>query len=238
MLIDDRHDLVDRLATSAANVPAGEVLCDRVDVVDATLGVGRDNAITDRLQRYLGTLFFPEDPGLRLLALGDVRDRALVGDDRSVLIANRARVLEHDNLFAVLAPQAIFKILDDALCFQLREHALAVDRIDIQHGRTAGRLEVIRAVVTEHINQCRVDGNDVSVPGGDVHTFDDILKQTPVAGLAVLESFFVELLLDRDAGKPGHAPELVEFVGRGQARLVEVNIQRTDDTRCRAAQRE
>ncbi len=77
----------------------------------------------------------------------------------------------------------------------------------------------------------------MTIPRGDVDPFDDILEQPLVTRLAVLQSLFVDLLLDRDAGEPGHVSELVEFVRRRLASAVEIHIQRADDAPFLAVQR-
>ena len=181
------------------------------------------------MQRHLGTLLLLENPGLRYLALGDVRNRALIGDDDAIVVINGTRVFKHHDLAAVLTPQTVLEVLDQSLGFQAGEYPLPVDRVYVERGSAAGLLEVLYGVVAKHFDQRRIGGNDFAFPGGDIDALDDILKQPAIARLAALESLIVDLLLDRDAGKPGHALELVQFIRRWLARLVNVNIQRTDN---------
>ncbi len=152
MLVDDRHDLGNGLVARAADIPPGQVLGDRVDVIDTPVRISGDHAIADGLQRHLGALLFLEDPRFGALAIGDVGNRALVGDDVAILVVDGPRVLEDHDFPAVLAAQPVLEILDEALCLEAGEHALAVDGVDVQHRRSAGRLEFFGAVVAEHLD--------------------------------------------------------------------------------------
>ena len=209
-----------------------------IDVVHAALGIGRDNAVADRLQRYLGPLLFFEDARLGTFAVGNIGDRALVCDDLAVVVVHRARILEHDDFATVLAAQTVLEILDHALRFEACEDALAIDRIDVQHGRVADALEVLGAVVAEHLDQRRIGRDQLAVARGDVDAVDHVLEQAAIAHFGVLELALVELAFDGDARQASHATQLVELIGGRPARLVDVHVERTDHGARGAAHRE
>ena len=227
--VDDRHDVVDGPAARVTNLPSGQVLGHRVDVIDIALGIGRDDTVTDRLQRDLGAFLLLEDTSLRAFSFGDVGDRTFVGDDIALFIADRARVLEHDDLGAVLAPQSVFKILDDALRLESRKNALTVDRVDVQHRRTARVLEFRGGFVTEHFDQRRVDGDQIALSRRDIDTVDDAFEEPAVTRLTGLQPVLVHMPLDSDAGQTHHAADLVEFVGSRLLRRIEIDVQRADN---------
>src|SRR5690606_28002269 len=184
VLVDDHHDLVDRLAARIADFEAREVLGDRVDVIDTAFRIGGDDAVTDGLKRYLRPLLLLEDAGLGHLAFRDVRDRPFVRNDVSVVVVDRARVLEDDDLGAVLATQAVLEVAHVPLRLEACEHALAVDRVDVQHRRAADAGEVLRTVVTQHLHERRVDRDDLALPRGDVNAVHHVLEQAAVARFA------------------------------------------------------
>ena len=162
MIIDDHHDVSHGDAARAAHVPARQILRDRVDVVDLAVSVRRDHAVTNRLQRDLRAFLFFENSCFGTLAFGDVSDRALVCNDLAVVIFDGARILENDDFAAVLAAQAILKILHNVLRFESCENAFSIDRIHIQYGRFAGGLQVRDAFVAQHLNQCRICSDDIA----------------------------------------------------------------------------
>ena len=97
-LADQVDHLADRTARGLGRIPAGELLGDGVQVLDTPFGVGGDDGVADRLERDLG-LPFLEQLDLGLLAHRDVRDRALVADDLSLLVADESRVLDYGDDF-------------------------------------------------------------------------------------------------------------------------------------------
>ena len=225
VLVDDRHDIDDGLAARATHVPPRQVLRHRIDVIDTAVGVSCDHAVADGLQRDLRTLLFLENAGFRMFAVGDIGDRSFVRDNVAIVIVNGAPILQNDNFLAVLAPQPVLEVLDESLGLETSKNALAVDRIDVQHRGTAGCLQILHAVETEHFDERGIRGNKVAVARGDIHPVDDVFEQAPVAGLGTAETIFVQLPLDRDTCKSRHAAEFVELVRRWTAWLGEVNIQ-------------
>ena len=238
MLIDDRHDVAGRFTARAAHVPTREVLGDRVDVVDPAIGVGRDDAITDGLQGHLGAFLFLEDSRLRLLAIGDVGDRAFVRNDVAVFIADGARILEHDDFPAILAAQPVFEILDVALGLETREYALTIDRVYVQHRRAASGFEFLGTLETEHLDQRRVGRDDVAFTRCNVDAVDDILEQAAITRLGTLEPVFVKLALDGDACEAREPVQLVQLIRCRRALLRHVDIQRSEDPLLRPVQQE
>ena len=94
-LVDDLEHIVERLAVGLVSFPAGQLLGNRVQIVDAPGGVGRDDRIADRAQRDLGALFLLEHLSLRTLRFGDVGERALEPTADAGHALNQARVLAH-----------------------------------------------------------------------------------------------------------------------------------------------
>ena len=72
LLVEAAEDVVDGPALRLLEAPAGELLGDRVEVLDDQRGVGGDHAVADRLQRDLRALLLLEQRVLVELALGDV----------------------------------------------------------------------------------------------------------------------------------------------------------------------
>src|ERR1700722_5196136 len=91
--IDQIQHGTDRPAASLRDVSPRETLGDGVQIVDATVGIGADDRIADRGERHLGALLLCEHRLLGALALGDIRDSALVADDTARSVAQRSRVL-------------------------------------------------------------------------------------------------------------------------------------------------
>ena len=131
VLIDDRHDFGNRAISHTAHIETGQVLRHGIDVVDYACRIRGYDAVTDGLQCNLCALFFFKDSRLSAFTLCDVSDRAFMSHDHAVVVVNGAGVLENDDFAAVLTAQPILEILYDALCFQAREHAFPVDRIDV-----------------------------------------------------------------------------------------------------------
>ena len=66
-----------------------------------------------------------------MLALGDIGNRAFVGNDVAIVVVDGTRILQNDDFLAVLAPQAVFEILDVSLGLETGEYTLTVDGIDV-----------------------------------------------------------------------------------------------------------
>src|SRR5690606_27773637 len=93
--VEAAEDLVDHPSLRMRQAPAGPLLGDRIQIFDAALRVGRDDAVTDRLQRDLRALLFLEQRFLEQLALGDVQIDAYDAARAPVLVEPRLRAA-HD----------------------------------------------------------------------------------------------------------------------------------------------
>ncbi len=238
MFIDDRHDFGDRLAASAAHVPTRQVLSHGIDVVNVAICIGRNDAITDGLQRHLRPLLFLKHARLGAFAVGNIGDSAFVRDDVFIVVIDSTRIFEDDNFGAILASQAVLEILDDTLRFQPGEHALAVDRVDVQHRRLADCLHFLDAVVAQHLNERRVSRYEFAFARRDVDTVHHVFEQPAIAGFTVSQLVLVLLPLDRDAGEARHATQLVQLICGWFTRIVYIDVHRANDTTCSTVQKE
>ena len=151
-------------------------------------------------------------------------------DDVAFIVANSAGIFEYHDFRAILAAEAIFKVLYYALRLKACEYALAIDRVDVQVGGLADGLETLNTVKSEHLYQCRIRSNYLAFTRGDVNAINDIFEQSAVASLACTQTFFIELPLDRDPGQSCHTIELVEFICRRCTGIATVNIKRAYDS--------
>ena len=119
--VEDVEDFAQRLAARLARLPAGQILGDRIQVLDAAFGVGRDHGVADRLQRDLRLFLLLEHRGFGALALADVGDRAFVADELAVLVAHGARALDHGQRRAVDASQLELGVAHLAVALERRD---------------------------------------------------------------------------------------------------------------------
>ena len=89
MLVDNAHDVFDRLAARIAALPTGKTQSDRIEVVNAAVCIGCNDTVADRLKRNLRSFFFFEHARFRHLALGNIRNSAFVSSDFAVVIEIR-----------------------------------------------------------------------------------------------------------------------------------------------------
>ena len=113
--IQQPQHLADRLAARLGAGPAGELLGDRIEVIDAAFAVGGDHRIADRLQRHLRAFLLGEHRLLGALARGDVGHRALEGHDALLGVAQHARAFQRDHLLAIATAQQHLGVVDFAL---------------------------------------------------------------------------------------------------------------------------
>ena len=72
LFVEGPEDLFDGPPHRIFETPSRQLFSDRVDVVDRGVGIGRDDAITDRLQGDLRALLLTEQRFLVNLALSDI----------------------------------------------------------------------------------------------------------------------------------------------------------------------
>ena len=150
MLKTSRSDLPLRLV----RVPAGQILGDRIQILDAPVGVRRDHGVADRLQRDLRLLLLLEHRSLGALALADVGDRAFVADQIAVLVAHGARALDHRQRRAVDASQLELGVADLAVALERRDDGDAFQRVLIDRfGRQ--RQQLARRREADHARERR-----------------------------------------------------------------------------------
>ena len=70
--VERAEDLLDGAPLAVLQAPAGERLGHRIQIVDHALGIGRDHAVADTLQRDLRALLLAEQRLFVQLALGDI----------------------------------------------------------------------------------------------------------------------------------------------------------------------
>ena len=107
LLVEAAEDLVDDAALRVLQAPAGELLRHRVEILDAALGVGRDHAVADRLQRDLRAFLLLEQRVLEELALGDVQVDADDAMGAPLLVDARLRAADDPQPHAVAVPQPV-----------------------------------------------------------------------------------------------------------------------------------
>ena len=83
----------------------------RLRRIERALQADLELAAVDQAGERVVARFVRELPR-QLVRLGDVGERALVVEDASVLVAHRARVLQHHDLAAVLAPEHQLGVAD------------------------------------------------------------------------------------------------------------------------------
>ena len=109
-LVDEIQDLGDRAAARLLQAPGRQALGNRIDIFDATLGIGADDGVANRLERHLRPLLLGEHRLLGALTLRDVRNRTLVAHDAVLSVTHGARVLQNHDLLAVAPPHTEFCI--------------------------------------------------------------------------------------------------------------------------------
>ncbi len=60
LFVETAEYFIDGTAARIVDLPAGQLLGDRIDVFDVALGIGRDDAVADRAQGNLRALFLTE----------------------------------------------------------------------------------------------------------------------------------------------------------------------------------
>ena len=146
------EDLVDDAALRVLQAPAGQLLGDRVEIFDAALRVGRDDAVADRLQRDLRALLLLEQRLLEQLALGHVEVDADDAMSTALLVDARFRATHDPQPHAIAMAQPMHaleqRLVAGEMIAQRRAHALEIVRMN-QLLPVGQRLDLIVAVA-EH----------------------------------------------------------------------------------------
>ena len=225
MLVYDHHNFGDVLVSCAAQLPPGEILRNGIHVIDIAIGVRCNDAVTDRLQRYLRTFLLFEDPGFGAFAIGDIGNRAFVRREAARPVVDRPRILENDNLATILASQPVFEVLDDAVSLQAREYPVPVDRVGVQHLH-ANSLEIIDAVVSQHLHQRAVRRDDLAGARRNVNAVDDVFEQAAISRLAAAPPQLVLLAFYGNTDEARHAAQLTELFSGRRATFAEIHVHR------------
>src|SRR5690606_22597962 len=109
-LLRQRDDLAERPADRMPALPAGQLLRDGVQVLDVAVRVDREHCVADRLERDLRPLLLAEQRALRRLPLRHVGDRAFDVALLAVVARDEPRVLDDDDLRAVLTAQPVLPV--------------------------------------------------------------------------------------------------------------------------------
>ena len=136
------------------------------------------------------------------LVVGNVLDRAVVGDDLAVRVSHHARIFRNPNLRAIRSPQLVFEVLHAAaLLNQALEFTAHLGiRVNIRAqvldtmGHLGGRRE------TAHARERRIRAQDAACRGGLENSFHRVFKEHGMplfrfflrfAGAALLGDVFV-----------------------------------------------
>ena len=128
-LVEAAEDLVDDATLRMLEAPAGQLLGDRIQIFDAALRVGGDDAVADRLQRDLRAFLFLEQRVFEQLALGHVEVDADDAARAALLVDARLGAADDPQPHAVAMSQAMHafeqRLLAGEMIAQRRVHARA-----------------------------------------------------------------------------------------------------------------
>ncbi len=227
-LTDQVEYVADRTAGRFGRVPAGELLGDRVQVLDAPFGIGGDDRVADRLERDLRLLLFLEKLDLGLLAHRDVGNRTFVADDLAVLVAQQSRVLDHGDGSAVASAELVLRIADHAVAREPCHHSVTIGGVHVQPACRGQAQQLFGTFVAEHSHQRRVDRLEPPVSRRTVDTLDHVLEEFAISRLAAPQCLLGPLALDRDPGQRREARHQFEIALERASRLAEVERDRAD----------
>jgi hypothetical protein len=146
------EDLVDYAPLRVLQPPTRQLLGDRIEIFDAALRIGSDDAVADRLQRDLRALLLLEQRVLEQLALGYVQIDADDAMSTALLVDPGLRATHHPQVHAIAVTQPVHALeqrLDAGEVIAQRcTHALEVVRMH-QLLPIGQRLDLIVAVA-EH----------------------------------------------------------------------------------------
>ncbi len=200
LLVEAAEHLVDLAPGGLLELPSGQLLGHRIEVLDVALGIGGDHAVADRLQRDLGALLLPEERLFVDLLLGDVVLHADQPAQAAVGVEQCAGAAVHPAPLPVLALHAVHALEERRLAgdviAQLRLHlrqlrgvhqAAPVDRrpghvlLGVAHDGEPARREVQPALA-------RIEVPGAVVGGGDHHRVALVDLGEPPARLGALQS--------------------------------------------------
>src|SRR5690606_33487365 len=167
-------------------LPAGQLLRDGVQVLDVAVRVDREHCVADRLERDLRPLLLAEQRALRRLPLRHVGDRAFDVALLAVVARDEPRVLDDDDLRAVLTAQPVLPVARTAVLLELEREPLALLRLDSEL-RERPPAELGRAREPEHRDERRIDRQQLAGGRGLKDAVDDVVEQRTEPGLAVAE---------------------------------------------------
>ena len=209
------EDVVDGPPLRVVEVPAGQLLRHRVEVLDVQVRIGRDHAVADRLQRDLRALLLAEERVLVELALGDVE----LDTDQPLEPAARVRArlgAAHDPApLAVAVTHAVHALEHRGLTRDvLADHRLHTAHVvGMDEPAPVGRDLGVVLVEAEHVAPAWREVHGVVV---DVEVPETIVRRMQRQRGALLET--AEMTLDAQplqAGRKARADELQEQVQIG-----------------------
>ncbi len=212
LLVKAAEDLVDRPAAGVVDLPAGEFLGDRVDVLDIALGVGRDDAVTDRVQRDLRALLLAEQRLLVELALGDVVLDTEQAHQAAAIVLQRLGAAGHPAPFTALVLHAMDAFEEFGLAFEMFAHLLLHPRhvVRVHKPVPVGQHVFLLDVIAEHVLPAPRQLDALRVP---VEIPDAVIGRQVdelIALLVLVEE--IGALHALEAGRQGGADQLHEQV--------------------------
>src|SRR5690606_12378801 len=183
LLVHELDDLLHALALRLAPIPAGELLRDRVQILDPAARIGREHGIADRLQRDLRALLLAEQRTLGRLALRDIRDRPFEIVRLAVAGPHDTRVHDDGDDAAVAPTQLILEVAYAAVRLERREQPFPIPRVDVEIEDPL-RAERLVLADAEHAFQRRIRRDQIAVDRSLENAVDDVVEEAAIARLA------------------------------------------------------
>ena len=111
LFIDDIEDLEDWLAACILKLPAGGLFGHGIHVLDMAFQIGRNDAVSDGAESYLGAFFLLLQRLPGEAQRGDIADSSLDDDWFGIAVVAVMRVFRYPDMRAVLVQQPGFKML-------------------------------------------------------------------------------------------------------------------------------
>ena len=180
---------------------------DRADIGGKELGDLQDGAAEDSVEAFgaaeqLGDGIQSEqfavaaaDFHFRLLAFGDVEEKALIGGDGAGIVAGDEAGFAGGADFAVAAAELEFEVVDLAELAEEALEALAFAGIHVESGGNVHAKELLAGVVAHHAAEGVVEVHEASVGSGNEDAFLNFFEEHPVFafGLAALGEIFQDV---------------------------------------------